>query len=348
MSMHTRKAGRDIFLTGMERKTGYVFNKTSLLHVLDPYHPESPQRLTAIEEMMGSSPYKNNFKRLESSYVTEHHLPLLAQVHTREHIDAVGAIPHTGQAACDAVAAVICAVDAVVSGTVANAFCAVRPPGHHVHNDAHHDGRNQGEGFCFFNNVAVAARHAQKTYGIKNVLIVDWDFHHGNGTEACFYTDPSVLYFSTHRFGSYPGTGSPLRTGSGPGEGYTFNYPMPRPDNPYGVVDDDHLLAAFDALDRHIAARSFVPDFVCISAGFDGLASDPLGNFSLSEEVFHIVTRRVMAIASRFCNGRIVSVLEGGYDPAALARTVELHLLALAGIDPQHQQERRCIRHDHL
>ena len=320
----------------MGLKTGYLFNESFLEHELEPWHPESPQRLVAIERQFAASASPERFKRLEFSFDPQVHLPLIALVHTGEHIDAVRAIPTTGPAACDAIAATVKAIDAVFTGQVANAFCAVRPPGHHAHDSAHHDGMNQGQGFCFFNNVAVAARYAQQRYNIENVLIVDWDFHHGNGTEEYFYADSSVFYFSTHRFGNYPGTGSPLRTGSGSGEGYTFNYPMPRPDNPYGTVEDEHLLVALDTLSQRLENLGFNPELILISAGFDGLASDPLGNFSLSEEVFHTATIRVMEIARRHCNGRIVSVLEGGYNPECLAAAVELHLQALAGVTLQH------------
>lgn len=317
----------------MTQKTGYLSNNSFLLHELEPWHPESAQRLIAIEECIASLCSEEWFKQLESSFDPQRHLPLIAQVHTDEHIEAVRAISATGRAASDAVAAVIEGVDAVFTDRVANAFCAVRPPGHHAHNSAHHDGLNQGQGFCFFNNVAIAARYAQHHYGVKNILIVDWDYHHGNGTEEYFYSDPSVFYFSSHRFGTYPGTGSPLRMGTGPGEGYTFNYPMPRPDNPYGTVEDSDLLTAIDTLADRLHTIGFTPEFVLISAGFDGLERDPLGNFSLSEELFHAITRKVMNIASRNGHDRIVSVLEGGYNPESLANAVKVHLLALAGAE---------------
>ena len=319
----------------MHKKTGYLYNESFLLHELEPGHPESPQRLIAIDRRISMSPSTGHFIRLNSVFEPDRHLPLIAQVHTDAHSAAVREIPLTGRAACDAVAAVTAAVDAVFSGDVANAFCAVRPPGHHVHNNAHRDGINQGEGFCFFNNVAIAARYAQKRHNVEKVLIVDWDFHHGNGTEEYFYEDPSVYYFSTHRFGAYPGTGSPLRTGNGPGEGYTFNYPLPRPDNPYGTVEDDDFITAIALLAQRLDTIGFIPGLVLISAGFDGLSTDPLGSFSLSEEVFHKATETVMAIARKSCGGRIVSVLEGGYDPSGEAAAVELHMQALAGISPE-------------
>ena len=328
--MHAAVRRRDIFLTLMTLKTGFFFNESFLLHELQPGHPESPERLTAITERINRSDAADCFTRCETSFDASVHTPLIAAVHSEAHIRDVLAIPATGRAAGDAVAAVIGAVDAVVAGKIANAFCAVRPPGHHAHNSAHHDGINQGQGFCFFNNVAIAARYVQRRYNTDKILIVDWDYHHGNGTESYFYDDPSVFYFSAHRFGAYPGTGLPTRTGSGAGSGYTLNYPLPRPENPFGPVDDDDLLTALRILVDRLDAISFSPDFLLISAGFDGLESDLLGNFSLSESVFRPATQLCMEIAARTCGGRIVSVLEGGYDPAGIALAVETHMKALA------------------
>lgn len=314
----------------MKLKTGYFFNESFLQHELEPGHPESAERLIAINERIRSSAVAGRIEWISTSFDRNLHLPLISAVHTGSHIDEVLAIPATGRAAGDAVAAVTGAVDAVFTERIANAFCAVRPPGHHAHNDAHHDGINQGEGFCFLNNVAIAARYAQKKYHAIKVLIVDWDYHHGNGTESYFYDDPSVFYFSTHRLGAYPGTGLPTRTGSGAAEGYTFNYPLPKPEYPFGPVEDADLLFTFHVLADHLEKISFSPDLVLISAGFDSLACDPLGNFDLSEEVFHPITKLLMKIAQQMCNGRIVSVLEGGYNPLGLAIAVEAHLQALA------------------
>lgn len=315
----------------MTHKTGYFFTDSFLCHELEPGHPESPERLVAINQRIRSSDAADHFRHLPFSFDREEHLPLIRYVHTQKHIDEVCAIPDTSRAACDAVAAMAAAVDNVFNGNVENAFCAVRPPGHHAHNSAHNDGINQGEGFCFFNNAAIAARYAQTKYGAEKVLIVDWDIHHGNGTESFFFDDPSVFYFSTHRYGTYPGTGIPTRTGIGPGKGFTFNYPLPRPEYPFDPVHDSDFLEALSLLEKTTSAVSFTPDFVIISAGFDGLACDLLGNFNLSEEVFYRATQMIMEIASRCCVGRIVSVLEGGYHPESMAAAVEFHMKALAG-----------------
>ncbi len=319
-----------IFISDMGLKTGFFFNESFLRYELEYGHPESPQRLIAINDRISDSDAADRFVRFEIPFNETIHLPLISAVHIEEHIRDVLSIPQTGTAAADAVAAVIGAVDAVFEGKIANGFCAVRPPGHHAHNNAHRDGINQGEGFCFFNNVAIAARYIQKHYNAKKILIVDWDYHHGNGTESFFYNDPTVFYFSTHRLGAYPGTGLPSRIGIGEGRGYTLNYPLPSPDNPTGIVKDDDLIKAIRFLINRLDEISFSPDFILISAGFDGLETDPLGNFSLTDTVFHSATNLCMDLAERSCLGRIVSVLEGGYDPVGTAAAVEAHMKALA------------------
>ena len=311
------------------KKTGFFIKDTFLDHELEPGHPESPERLSAIESRIRYSAAYNRLEKPSFHYIPDVHKPFMAQVHTSAHIDEVLAIPSTGTAASDATAAVMAAVDGVFSGTFTNAFCAVRPPGHHAYNNAHNDGKNMGQGFCFLNNVAIAARYAQKKYGAEKILVVDWDFHHGNGTEAYFYEDPSVFYFSTHRFGAYPGTGLPSRKGAGAGEGYTFNYPLPRPGYPFDPVSDSDFVSALSLINNILPEVGFTPDFILISAGFDGLKSDPLGNFSLSETVFRPATDLILELAERSCDGRIVSVLEGGYNPASLAAAVEIHIKAL-------------------
>ena len=328
--MDTITGSRDIFLMNMLSKTGYYFNESFLGHELEPGHPESADRLIAIDKQIRNSEAFARFKTATATFIPKAHIPLISNVHTVEHINEVLSIPTTGRAAGDAVASVIAAVDAVFSGECANAFCAVRPPGHHSYNNAHRDGINQGQGFCFFNNVAIAARYAQQKHHLKKILIVDWDFHHGNGTESYFFEDASVYYFSTHRFGTYPGTGLPTRTGSGQGEGYTFNYPLPKPGYPFDPVNDTDFLSALSLIDGCLEKVLFSPDFIFISAGFDGLYNDPLGNFSLSESVFHSATTLIMELADRFCSGHIVSVLEGGYHPESLALAVDAHMKALA------------------
>jgi acetoin utilization deacetylase AcuC-like enzyme len=206
----------------------------------------------------------------------------------------------------------VSAVEAVMARRVRNAFCAVRPPGHHAMAD-------RGMGFCIVNNAAIAARHAQKAHGIDRVLIVDWDVHHGNGTQDIFYGDGSVLFFSTHQWPLYPGTGRRVEMGIGAGAGLTLNCPLPA--------------GAGRAMREELepAANRFAPEFVVISAGFDSRAGDPLGGFLLKDEDFAEMTRLVMGIAARHAEGRVVSVLEGGYGLGLLGGAVAAHVGALAG-----------------
>jgi acetoin utilization deacetylase AcuC-like enzyme len=314
----------------MPNRTGYIYDDLYLEHELEPFHPESPLRLAALHALFSESglleklvpvpPFDNEKKLVEQ----------IELIHTREHIRNVQSCLTTGNVARHAVAGVLGAVDAVCGGKIDNAFCAVRPPGHHAHNDAHRDGYCKGEGFCFFNNVAIAARYAQKTWKLKKILIVDWDYHHGNGTEEAFYSDPSVFYFSTHRLTAYPGTGHHGRRGDGRGAGYNLNVPLPAPDQPYGTVTDEHLVAAFE---KHLLPRleevKFVPDLVLVSAGFDSREKDFLGDFTITDRGFHAITKKVMNLARETCAGRIVSVLEGGYNPEGLASAAQAHVKAL-------------------
>jgi acetoin utilization deacetylase AcuC-like enzyme len=214
-----------------------------------------------------------------------------------------------------AVGGVLSAVDAVAAGSFRNAFCAVRPPGHHATRDG-------GMGFCIFNNVALAARYLQKSHGIAKVLIVDWDYHHGNGTQDIFYDDPAVFYFSTHHYGAYPGTGAPSEHGAGRGLGATLNVPLPA-----GCSDAQ----IYQALDSRLApaAKEFGPDFILISAGFDAMRGDLLGCFDVTPQGFAAITRLVRDLAEELCSGRLVSVLEGGYRLDGLAACVAAHLEVL-------------------
>jgi len=225
--------------------------------------------------------------------------------------------PKSYDIAMRAVGGVLNAVDEVMTGKLTNAFCAVRPPGHHAR-------PAQGMGFCVFNNIAIGARHAQKKHGAEKVMIVDWDVHHGNGTQDIFYEDGSVLFCSTHQWPWYPHTGPAEETGNGKGKHCTVNCPLPAGS---GMKE---ISQAF--LDRLIpAADKFKPDLIMISAGFDSRKGDPLGQFQLTDADFSALTKLLMKFAEENCGSRIVSVLEGGYSLAGLASGVSAHVRALMG-----------------
>jgi acetoin utilization deacetylase AcuC-like enzyme len=314
----------------MAKRTGYVYDDIYLEHELEPFHPESPLRLAALHAMLSESEFMDKLERIALLDDEKKVRRCCETIHTPKHVMEVKNCGVTGPVAFQAVAGILSAVDAVCGKRVSNAFCALRPPGHHVHNDVNHDGPCKGEGFCFLNNVAIAARYAQREWNMKRVLIIDWDYHHGNGTEDAFYEDPSVFYFSTHRLGAYPATGHPMRKGRGAGMGYNLNIPLPSPDSPYGPVNDDHLLAAFDDyLLPQLSEIGFAPDIILISAGFDSRELDFLGDFSITDDGFYRITRKVIALAAEKCDGRVVSALEGGYNPEGLASATLAHIKAL-------------------
>lgn len=221
------------------------------------------------------------------------------------------------EVALAAAGGVMNAVDAVFSGEVDNAFCAVRPPGHHATPGI-------GMGFCVFNNIAIAARYAQKKHGVERVAIVDWDVHHGNGTQDIFYEDPSVFFFSTHQSPWYPGTGAKTETGEGKGLGTILNAPFPA-----GTGMADIRSAFVDGFLNEM--KEFKPDLVLVSAGFDSRIDDPLGQFRLQDPDFQELTKLLLGLASETAGNRLVSVLEGGYSLSGLAAGVTAHVEALLG-----------------
>jgi len=302
----------DITKAVSNRRTGLVRDDRYLLHQQGGRHPESPERLKAIHRRLDNSGLSKELRELSAAVDP---MPYIRRIHSEAHIAKAARQAHDDAICRLAVSGALSAVDAVCGGEVRNAFCAIRPPGHHA--------ANNGEfGFCFYNNVAVAARYAQQTHKLSRVLIVDWDYHHGDGTEWAFYDDPSVLVFSTHALYAFPGSGAADKTGVGEGEGFNINVPLPR------GADDAAIIDAFT--EKLIpAADRFKPELVLISAGFDAREGDRLGDFKVTDQGFAQLTQLVMAIAQRHADSRIVSLLEGGYNVEGLALAVEAHINAL-------------------
>lgn len=313
-------------------QTAFVYDPIFLKHETGAGHPESPKRLMAILDRLESSGMMNELlsitpvpasmeavTRIHSSAYVEH----IAEMsrggrHFYEGTDTAGSSA-TYQAALMAAGAVISATDCVMRGDATNAFCAVRPPGHHAES-------SEAMGFCFFNNIAIGARHLQAHHGIKRVAIIDWDVHHGNGTQHSFYADLSVLYFSIHQWPHYPGTGRRDETGEQEGKGYTVNVPVTA-----GSTDTDFMDVFTHTL--RPAIDRFRPEFILISAGFDAHTEDPLSRTMVTTEGFAAMTRAVLSMAATHCKSRVVSVLEGGYSLGALTDSVEAHLRVLMGHD---------------
>lgn len=308
--------------------TGFVYDEVYLRHQTGGGHPERPERLSAILRRLEKTGLLGRTAQLQPAPAEE---KWLTAVHAPEYVEHVrrsclgGArfvdsmdtpVSKDSFAAAEmAVGGVLAAVDALVEGKVRNAFCAVRPPGHHAT-------RSRAMGFCLLNNVAIAARYAQQKHNLAKVLIVDWDVHHGNGTQAIFDDDPSVFYFSIHQYPFYPGTGSADERGRGKALGTKLNVPLPA-----GSGDREYKKAVVERL--RPAALAFKPDLVLISAGFDAHEHDLLGGMKVSTQGFAELTRMVKQIALECCGGRLVSVLEGGYNLDALADCAEAHLRAL-------------------
>ena len=307
--------------------TGIVADLICKEHVTGPGHPERVERFDAVVEGLGKDGLLEPLVKIAPRVAGEEELLLC---HTADYLRETRRAILDGSEALDAdtrvcaeswdvasraAGGVLNAVDAVVEGKVVNAFCVVRPPGHHACAD-------RAMGFCIFNNVAIAARYAQRKHGLKRALIVDWDVHHGNGTQDIFYEDGSVFFFSTHQSPWYPGTGHAHETGAGAGVGTTLNCPLPA-----GSGRKEIFRAFRDKLVP--AADAFRPDIVFISAGFDSRMEDPLGDFTLSDADFAELTEIVAGIARKHAGGRLISVLEGGYNLRGLAEAARAHVKAL-------------------
>jgi len=308
--------------------TALVYEPAFLTHETG-HHPENPERLRVIvsalqqdERLWTQFHHREPREASDEDIMRCHSFRLIEQVRTLcdrrvPFVDLDTAIcPRSFEVAKLAAGATTVAVDEVFNGNCANAIALVRPPGHHATS-------NRAMGFCLFNNVAIAARYAQVHYGVDRVLIIDWDVHHGNGTQDIFYRDPSVFYLSTHQYPYYPGTGSASERGLDKGEGTTLNIPLSE-----GTSASTHREVFTSALNA--IEKAFPPDLIIISAGFDSRRGDPLGGLMLEDADFREMTRQVMDMAERHAGGRVVSVLEGGYNLATLGETVRTHAAALA------------------
>ncbi|MDH5574525.1 MAG: histone deacetylase [Nitrospirota bacterium] len=309
-------------------RVGFVYDPRYLGHEMGHGHPESPARLRAICAQLHTS---GTWSRLQHLSPQSAERRWIECIHDSSYVESLARrSPTTGYVSLDpdtsmspgtleaaylATGGALIAVDAIMNDGIDQAFCAVRPPGHHAEAD-------RAMGFCFLNSVAIAARYIQQRYGLQRILIVDWDVHHGNGTQHAFYDDASVLFFSTHQFPCYPGTGGGTETGEGAGKGFTINVPLS------GGQGDDEYREVFQNI-LVPAADTFRPDFVLISAGFDAHRDDPLANMNLTEQGYSELTDIVASIAEHSAGGRILSCLEGGYHLDALANSVDRHLQAL-------------------
>jgi acetoin utilization deacetylase AcuC-like enzyme len=304
--------------------TLYLQHGSYLDHLTPVGHPERPDRIRAIDRILEHE----RFQDLDRDQAPIGEVEAILRAHPASYVDMIeGSSPADGLVRIDAdttmspgtldaalhgVGGACRAVDEVMSGRVSNAFSASRPPGHHAE-------ANRAMGFCFFNNAAIAARHAQEVHGAGRVAIMDFDVHHGNGTQDIFWNDPSVMYASTHQMPLYPGSGGANECGEA---GTIVNAPL---------QSGDGGEAFREAMDVAILPRieAFKPDLVIISAGFDAHMRDPLGGLNLVEADFAWATLRLMEIADRDCGGRVVSLLEGGYDLEGLARSVAAHVMTL-------------------
>jgi len=319
------------------RRTGYVYAVRYLLHDPGSWHPERPDRLKAIQAALEDSGVYELLVRLRPDYAP---LEWVARLHDPDYIRRFKEACEQGRQIMDtqdcgiskdsymtallAVGGVMLAVDAVMKGEVDNAFCAVRPPGHHAE-------RDRAMGFCFFNNVALGAVYALENYGLERVAIVDWDVHHGNGTQHLFEADPRVFYVSLHEDPQYcyPGTGYRREEGKGPGKGFNLNLPLPPRSE-----DGDYLEALKkEALPR---LRQFAPQLVFISAGFDAHINDPLAHMNLTREGYRDMGRLLLDLALETAEGRLITVLEGGYNLEVLEECVEDHVRLLLDIPFDH------------
>ena len=304
-------------------KTGLITSNTYQNHNTGDGHPEKIDRVTAIIDNFKKLNNKNLIWKKPSEFKRE----LLENTHNKDYINFVEKSfpekelsfldgdtiisPGSKEATTDAVGSIITAIDGVENKEFKNAFCAVRPPGHHAE-------KNKAMGFCIYNNVAVGAHHLLEKYKLNKVVIIDFDVHHGNGTQDIFYDNSKVLYISTHQYPYYPGSGTEHEKGK---YNNIFNIPLPA-----GTTSEKYLNAYEFVLKK---VKEFKPEFILFSAGFDAHKDDPLAQFELNSKDFYDLTKRTLELSKLYCDGKVVSILEGGYDLNALQESSEMHVNAL-------------------
>ena len=287
-----------------------IFSK----HIISKNHPETPKRIEFIKKKIKDSELIKIFENFNLDTDVEGWIKL---IHSEKHINALKSqFPLAEKVSKHAVSICLEGIDRIMNRKNKNIFCATRPPGHHALNTGKH------EGFCFYNNIAITAKYLQKKYKISKILIIDWDYHHGNSTEYFFYDDPSILFFSTHDQFAYPGTGSPKREGIGKGKGFNINIHLP-----CGTTNRKIIEVFKNILVPR--TKEFKPEFILISAGFDSRINDLLGCFKVNDKGFTELTKIVKKLANLYCNDRILSVLEGGYNLEGNASATFAHIREL-------------------
>lgn len=310
-------------------QTAFIYDPIFLKHDTGLGHPESSQRLSTAYNVLSEQSWFSSLQCLETARAD---LSWINAVHDERYVERVKQACDLEQrkidspdvsickasydVALNAVGSVLAIADEVVANKVDNGFAMVRPPGHHAEVDV-------AMGFCLFNSIAITARYLQQKYGLERIVILDWDVHHGNGTQHIFEQDSSVFYISLHQFPHYPGTGALAETGIGAGQGTTLNCPMS------AGLGDPHYVQAFKEIILP-KMKNFAPDAVLISAGFDAHKADPLGEINLETQSYVWMTQMMMELADQCCEGRLISVLEGGYDLSALAESVTQHVKTLS------------------
>lgn len=307
-------------------KTGVVVDRAYLKHEPGEFHPERPERIGVLLDLAEQLD-EQKFELLPPTAATRFEIE---SCHSSDYVALVESTSKTNQYTLDgdtitcrdsfsvgllAVGGLLRLLDAIAAADIANGFALVRPPGHHAL-------RNRAMGFCLFNTIAIGARHLKRAHGAERILIMDWDVHHGNGTQEAFYDDPSVLFISTHQFPFYPGTGAMDEIGVNDGEGCTINVPLPA-----GCGDAEYL-RVFEEIVAP-AANKFEPEWILVSAGFDPHRRDPLGGMNVTEEGFGAMAEILLRLAERHADGKIAFLLEGGYDLAALQKSVAAVLNAM-------------------